>query len=1340
MYDSSGNYTYDFINDEIQVTNPNEDIEAPMMHDVVITPNKVKVNEQFTIKANVMDNHEVAEVSAGLYSPFGVFMIEIPMTFDPTTNEWVATYKFAEFNELGNWTLEIYMLDSAGNFDWANSPVGIELLDTTGDITPPFAPTVDEVNDKTNAVTGLSEPGSTVEVKAGENVLGTATAAGDGSFNVAIPLQAAGNTLTITAKDEAGNVSEAAEILVKSTVDIVAPVLVSATVAPASVTVGDKFTITAEVTDDNSGVSEVIAILNSVGGFKEVPLFLDNVSGKWVGEYRITTVDRAGKWFFDFDMYDQAGNFAFDSIADKVEVINPDEDIEMPTLQNVVITPEIVKAGESFAIKATVLDNNEVAKVTASLFNPSGTFIGDLPLTISSTTNEWITSHQFTQIDEVGVWRIEINMWDSAGNFDWQESPVSVELTNEEADTTAPAIPVVNEVTDQAMIVTGIAESGSNVEVKAGATVLGTAKAGEDGSFSITIPVQLAGTTVAITATDSAGNESENAEIVVKDVTAPAKPVVNEVTDQATVVTGTAEVGSMVDVRAGETVLGTATAGEDGGFSITIPIQTGGTTLTISTTDVAGNMSEIAEVTVKDITAPAKPVVKDVTNQATVVAGTAENGSKVEVKSGDTVLGTTTTGEDGSFMITIPVQVGGTKLAISTTDAAGNKSEITEIVVKDIIAPAKPVVNEVTDKATVVTGTAEKGLRVEVKSGDTVLGTAIVREDGSFSATIPVQPAGTHLVITATDSAGNVSETTSIAVVDKTSPAAIIVNEVTDRSTAVTGTSETKATITVKIGSNVYTGVVDANGNFKVNIPQQKAGTNLTLTATDAAGNVSEAKSITVVDKTPPAVPTVNEVTDQSITVVGKSETKATITVLIGNSKYTGIVDQNGNFKVNIPKQKAGTKIIVTSKDVAGNVSASKSVTVVDKTAPVAPTVNVVSDQSTTVTGKSELKATITVLIGANKYTGTVDLNGNFKVTIPKQKAGTKITVTAKDVAGNVSAAKNVTVVDKTPPSVPTVNEVSDKSGTVTGKSEPKAAITISIGTSKYSGIVDLNGNFKVTIPKQKAGTKITVTSKDVAGNVSAAKNVTVVDKTAPVAPTVNEVSDQSTTVTGKSELKSTITVSIGTSKYLGTVDLNGNFKITIPKQKAGTKITVVSKDAAGNMSTAKNVTVVDKTAPSTPTVNEVSNKSTTVTGKSEPKATITVSIGTSKYTGTVDQNGNFKVIIPLQKVGTKITVTSKDNSGNVSTAKNVTVVDRIAPAAPRVYYVTEKSLSVRGESEPKATIIVVIGKQTYSGVVNKSGYYNISIPKQKAGTVITIKSKDASGNVSKSKIFKVIK
>ena len=195
-------------------------------------------------------------------------------------------------------------------------------------------------------------------------------------------------------------------------------------------------------------------------------------------------------------------------------------------------------------------------------------------------------------------------------------------------------------------------------------------------------------------------------------------------------------------------------------------------------------------------------------------------------------------------------------------------------------------------------------------------------------------------------------------------------------------------------------------------------------------------------------------------------------------------------------------------------------------------------------------------------------------------------------------------------PNKPTVKAVSDKDTYVTGQSQADMKITIKNNAKKVigSGNTDSKGNFKVKISKQKAGTKLSVTATDLAKRESKAATVTVIDKTAPSAPKVNEVNDKSTNVTGKAEIGSTVTVKYN-NKNIGTAkaDKKGKFSIKISKKKAGSVLYVSAKDKAGNTGKAAKVTVKDKTAPGAPKVNEVNDKATKVTGKAEIGSTVTV-------------------------------------------------------------------------------------------------------------------------------------
>src|SRR5690606_9676527 len=113
-----------------------------------------------------------------------------------------------------------------------------------------------------------------------------------------------------------------------------------------------------------------------------------------------------------------------------------------------------------------------------------------------------------------------------------------------------PAKPMVNEITDQSKEVAGKAEAGTTVIVKAEGRELGRSIANAKGAFTVNIPAQKAGLELQVTAKDKAGNESSETIVIVKDVTPPAKPVVNEVTDKSKEVTGKAEASSTIIVKA----------------------------------------------------------------------------------------------------------------------------------------------------------------------------------------------------------------------------------------------------------------------------------------------------------------------------------------------------------------------------------------------------------------------------------------------------------------------------------------------------------------------------------------------------------------------------------------------------------------------------------------------------------------------------------------------------------------------------------------------------------------------------------------------------------------------
>ncbi|XVL29791.1 Ig-like domain-containing protein [Staphylococcus equorum] len=969
-----------------------------------------------------------------------------------------------------------------------------------------------------------------------------------------------------------------------------------------------------------------------------------------------------------------------------------------------------------------------------------------------------------TTVDLVGKEELVVTSTDGAGN-------VSPETRETVKDVTAPVAPTVSEVTSEDSQVTGTGEVGSTITVKFpdGSVVTGTVN--DQGNYAIDIPttVDLVGKEeLVVTSTDGAGNVSPETRETVKDVTVPVAPTVSEVTSEDSQVTGTGEAGSTITVKFPDGSVVTGTVDDQGNYAIDIPINVdlvGNEELVVTSTDGAGNVSPETKITVKDVTVPVAPTVSEVTSEGTQVTGTGEAGSTITVKFPDGSVVTGTVDDQGNYVIHLPVDKklnGNEELVVTSTDGVGNVSPESKVTVTDVTAPDAPTVNQITSEGTQVTGTGEAGSTITVKFPDGSVVTGTADNQGNYVIDIPTNVdlvGNEELVVTSTDGAGNVSPETRVTVTDATVPNAPTVNEVTSEGTQVTGTGEAGSTITVKFpDGSVVTGTADNQGNYAIDIPTNVdlvGKEELVVTSTDGAGNVSPETRVIVKDTTAPVAPMVNEVTSEGTQVTGTGEVGSTITVKFPNgSVVTGMVNDQGNYAIDIPTNVdlvGKEELVVTSTDVAGNVSPETKVTVTDVTAPVAPTVNEVTSEGTQVAGSGEAGSTITVKFpDGSVVTGTADDQGNYAIDIPTNLdlvGKEELVVTSTDVAGNVSPETKVTVTDVTAPVAPTVNEVTSEGTQVAGSGEAGSTITVKFPDgSVVTGTADDQGNYAVDIPTNVdlvGNEELVVTSTDGAGNVSPETRVTVTDATAPATPAVNEVTSESTQVTGTGEAGSTITVNFPDGNTAtGTVDNQGNYAIDIPTTVdlvGNEELVVTSTDGAGNVSRETRVTVTDATAPSAPVVNEVTSEGTQVTGTGEAGSTITVKFPDgSTVTGTVDKQGNYAIDLPIDKKlngNEGLVVTSTDVSGNVSPETRLTVTDVTAPDAPTVNEVTSEGTQVTGTGEAGSTITVKFPDgSTVTGTVDNQGNYAINIPTNvdlvgKEELVVT--STDVAGNVS---------
>ncbi|WP_160724102.1 DUF4350 domain-containing protein [Bacillus sp. USDA818B3_A] len=177
---------------------------------------------------------------------------------------------------------------------------------------------------------------------------------------------------------------------------------------------------------------------------------------------------------------------------------------------------------------------------------------------------------------------------------------------------------------------------------------------------------------------------------------------------------------------------------------------------------------------------------------------------------------------------------------------------------------------------------------------------------------------------------------------------------------------------------------------------------------------VRDTKELIGHDKTAPEAPAVNGVTDQDVTITGKTEANAKVEAKIDSTVIgTATAGEDGQFTISIEKQTAGTKIAVSAADTSGNPSAATEVTVSDATAPIAPNVNPVNDNDVVITGDTEANANLVATVNEEEFKATADNDGNYSIAIKKLPAGSTISITATDAAGNTSPATTITVTDE---------------------------------------------------------------------------------------------------------------------------------------------------------------------------------------------------------------------------------------------------------------------------------------------------------------------------------------
>lgn len=1000
-----------------------------------------------------------------------------------------------------------------------NAPSIVTVTDNVGTIQPLTSGQL--TNDNTPTLAGVTEADSVVTIRDNGTVIGTTTSDENGnwSFTPAPALGEGSHSLTASVTDNAGNISPTTPPFVV-VVDTLAPA------APSITSVIDDQPGNTALTNGQL-TNDAQPTLNGKGEIGAIITIRDN--GAEIGT---TQVDESGNWSFTPDAPLGQGQHIFTVVATD-------------------------QAGNTGGVSSSfTIELDSIA--------PSIPVISSVQDNTAPTTG-----------------------------------PISNgQISNE----SRPAL-------------SGTGEIGATITVLSDGQPIGTTIVGAGGSWSFTPSAALGNGqhTLTVTATDSAGNTSlpSGGFTYTVDTLAPTAPVITQVADdvgplignlnngQATndplpTLSGTAEANSTVRIYDNGSFIGFTTADGTGAWTFTPGTQlgNGNHALTVTATDAAGNVSPTSAGfnIVVDTVAPLAPTIiqafDDVqpgtgtlsngafTNDTRpVLSGSAEAGARVAIYDNGTLLATVTAAIDGTWeYLTTTLGNGQHVFTAIATDAAGNVSPVSGgfTINVDTIAPSIPLLVSVVDDIAggvfnaalsngqltndarpTLNGTAEAGSTISIYDGSTLLGTALVQSNNSWSFT-PTTPLanGSHtFTVTATDAAGNTSGATAgfSVVVDTTAPTQPSISSIIDDVGPNTGpigsnqpTNDARPTLNGSTEANARVDIYD-NGSFVTSVTADGSGNwsytpttalaqgthSFTITATDSAGNTSGISSAAaiVVDTVAPGIPTGLAVNANGTALTGVAEPNSTVIITSSGGTVLGTATANasGNFTFTLnPPQISGQTLLVSAQDAAGNIGTAGNVLAPFTGVPPAPVIASVLDDVGTIMGPvapgKTTNDTLPTLSGTaqanaviNLYNNgvlmgftTADGNGIWSFTPSGALSEGNHTFTA--TATNANGASGLSgsfsvIVDTTPPTAPTIL-ISADGGTVSGVAEAGSTVTISLpGGTSVTAIANSSGVYSVNLPvRQIEGQSLSATATDAAGNTSSPTSAL-----APVLPLLAE-------------------------------------------------------------------------------------------------------------------------------------------------------------------------------------------------------------------------------------------
>jgi phosphosulfolactate synthase (CoM biosynthesis protein A)/nitrogen fixation protein len=463
------------------------------------------------------------------------------------------------------------------------------------------------------------------------------------------------------------------------------------------------------------------------------------------------------------------------------------------TLETAVPTVTITTAGgdtnvASHTITGSVSGDATAPGSTVSLFdNGSTTALGTALVQADGSWTDTVTL-------AAGANSIVAKDIDLAGNTG---SSTAVVLTLETAVPTVTITTAGGDTNVASHTITGSVSGdatapGSTVSLfdNGSTTALGTALVQADGSWTDTVTLAAGANSIVAKDIDLAGNTGSSTAVVLTLETAVPTVTITSpalTTNQAAqTITGTGEAGTTVTLLDNNTALPTlpavVTVDQTGHWTANVTLANGANSLTAQDTDLAGNTGTSTAVTFTlDTVVPTVAITSPAltTSQAAqTITGTGEAGTTVTLLDNNTALPTlpavVTVDQTGHWTANVTLANGANSLTAQDTDLAGNTGTSTAVTFTlDTVVPTVAITTAGGDTnvaSHTITGTVSgdvtaPGSTVSLydNGGTTAIGTALVGDDGSWTATaVPLVAGANSIVAKDIDLAGNTGSSTAL--------------------------------------------------------------------------------------------------------------------------------------------------------------------------------------------------------------------------------------------------------------------------------------------------------------------------------------------------------------------------------------------------------------------------------------------------------------------------------------------------------------------------------------------------------------------------------------------------